>query len=77
VKQITRIERRQSRIRRIDSRQQENPVVEDEQVDSCPEGHYAIGKTQNMPLDLTVFVQRYSGDPAIKVLQHNILRERS
>ena len=67
MKQITRIERRQSRIRRIECRQQETPVIEDEQVDSCPEGHYHIGKTQNMPLDLTVFVQRYSEDPAIKV----------
>jgi hypothetical protein len=68
VKQITRIERRQSRIRRIETRQQESPVIEDEQVDSCPEGHYAIGKNQNMPLDLTGFVQRYSGDPAVKVM---------
>jgi len=77
VEQITRIERRQSRIRRIESQQQEIPVVEEEHVDSCPEGHYAIGKTQNMPLDLTVFVQRYCGDPAIKVLYHNILLERN
>ena len=71
VKQVTRIERRQARLRRIKAKHIENKEVDNEKVAPSPDSHYVVGKSQARPLDLILFVQRYSGDPALKVCTYN------
>ncbi|KAH7904490.1 hypothetical protein BJ138DRAFT_1019091 [Hygrophoropsis aurantiaca] len=73
VKQITRIERRQARIRRIrerlDARVGGGPDAhadEDGSMACLPEVHHGIGSSQNIPCDIPSFVQKYAGDPAIR-----------
>ncbi|KAH7909551.1 hypothetical protein BJ138DRAFT_1197527 [Hygrophoropsis aurantiaca] len=73
VGQITRIERRQTRIRRIRERlgnrtggSSETHADEDSAM-ACPSGvHHVIGSSQNIPCDIPSFVQKYTGDPAIQ-----------
>jgi hypothetical protein len=77
VKQVTRIDRRQARIRRIKAKNIANPEVDNEKVAFTPNSQYVIGKSQDLPLDLIVFVQRYSGDPALKVCVYNTTHEQS
>jgi hypothetical protein len=74
VKQLAQIERRQARISRIKSQTLATVEVDDENIDSCPDGRYAIGNSQNSPVDLTDFVQKHEGDPAIKVCIYNATR---
>ena len=70
IKQLTKIERRQTRIRRIRERLKSGsssgpPLCED--VPVSLESHHVIGRTQNLPVDLGVFVRDYIDDPAVKV----------
>jgi hypothetical protein len=65
AKQMARIERREARIRRIRQRNFTTQDSEKEKVASCPEAHYVIGKSQKLPWDVSQFVQRNLGDPAI------------
>lgn len=70
VKQLTQIERRQARIRRICERLRSAsnpPSSRDKDVPVLPEFHHDIGRTQNLPVDLGVFVQDHMDDPAVKV----------
>jgi hypothetical protein len=66
---MARIERRQTRIRRIRARNfQANHLKEmTENSATSPDSHYSIGKTENFPEHIGEFVQRHVGDPAIKV----------
>ena len=69
---MAQIERRQARIRRIRSENFLDAEASDDDDDlaSCPESHHTTGKNENLPLDLSLFVQRHSGDPAIQVSAH-------
>ncbi|KAF8057993.1 hypothetical protein FPV67DRAFT_1429294 [Lyophyllum atratum] len=71
IKQITQIERRQTRIRRI--RAKNFPVrkvrSKEDEVSlggPCPEVHHKIGKSENTPEHIGMFIRRNDGDPAIK-----------
>lgn len=70
IKQLTQIERRQARIRRIREHLKSNSSSKSslrEDVPSLPESHHIIGQTQNHPVDLSVFVHNHIDDPAVKV----------
>jgi hypothetical protein len=68
LKQITQIERRQTRLRRIRTRYRKagKPLAED--VATSIEAHHVIGVSQNFPDTISVFLQKNRGDPAIKVI---------
>jgi hypothetical protein len=70
IKQLTKIERRQTRIRRIRERLKSGSssgLSPCEDVPASPESHHVIGQMQNLPVDLGVFVRDYIDDPAVKV----------
>jgi hypothetical protein len=67
IKQLTQIERRQARLRRIRARHHEAGKPANEAVATAPEAHHIIGKSQNYPQNIPLFLQKYAGDPAIKV----------
>ena len=77
--QLTKIERRQARIRRIrqkyNSDSGSSPATS-EDVPIVPETHHSIGKTQNLPENIPVFLQNYSNDPAVKVSKHLCLKSQ-
>lgn len=65
---MTQIERRHARIRRIRERLGVNyrppePIANDASLNAC----YHIGKSQNEPQHIILFVQQNRTDPAIKV----------
>jgi hypothetical protein len=62
---MAQIERRQARIRRI--RAKNFPDKKPDAVANDPDVHHHIGKSQNNPEHIGFFVQKHSGDPAIKV----------
>lgn len=64
VKQLTEIERREARIRRIRMRLGR---ARGEQVPRSLEEHHHIGKSQNEFEHIGTFLRRNSGDPATKV----------
>jgi hypothetical protein len=66
VKQLTRIERRQARVRRIRPQPYER-LPSDEECPTTPEAHHTIGATENFSEHLGLFIQKYAGDPAIEV----------
>jgi hypothetical protein len=68
LKQLTQIERRQARIRRIREELVKANKLPQETLASDPEVPYNIGKSQNLPVDLTPFLQAHADDPATKVL---------
>jgi hypothetical protein len=67
IKQLTKIERRRARLRRIRARHQTAGKLRDEEVPITPEAHHTIGKSQNYPENIPLFLQKYVGDPAVKV----------
>lgn len=68
--QLTRIERRVTRLRRI--RNKINPVPElDNERAISPSVHHHIGKSQNLPYHIGTFLQQHEGDPAIQVRAPN------
>ena len=67
VRQMTQIERRQARVRRIRARNFKVNKPETENVPRDPDTHHHIGKSQNEPEHVSLFVQKYEGDPAVKV----------
>jgi hypothetical protein len=67
LKQMTKIERRQARLRRIRARYQKAGKPVDETVTTSPEAHHVIGISQNFPENIPAFLQKNKGDPAIKV----------
>jgi hypothetical protein len=73
IRQMARLERRQSRLRHIREKLgpeivQAIPMTDDE-VASTPDMHHYIAKSQNTPVHIGTYLQRYSNDPAIKVSQ--------
>jgi hypothetical protein len=64
---MARIERRQVRIRRIRARTSHNAEVPPEKLPVIPDVHHCIGRSQNQPEHIGLFVQKNLGDPAIKV----------
>ncbi len=78
VKQLSHIERRQARIRRIRQKlneriRAEESFVREKRPEIMPDTTYHIGKTQNYPLDLRVFARENCQDPAAKVSSHSCL----
>jgi hypothetical protein len=67
VKQLTQIERRQTRIRRIREEHMKANRTQQEIPASNPEAPYNIGKSQNNPVDLAQFLQTHADDPATQV----------
>ena len=65
VPQMAAIERRQTRIRQIRMRQEALSTTDP--TPEVPEQHHVIGKSQNFPNDINVFLQSNSDDPAVKV----------
>jgi hypothetical protein len=68
-KQLTQIERRQARIRRIRQRFNEagKTALTPEKGPESSSCKYHIGKSQNYPVNLGVFVQESRHDPAVQV----------
>jgi hypothetical protein len=64
---MAQIERRQARIRRIRAQNFPSKQPEKEMVAIDPDVHHCIGKSQNEPEHIGLFVQKHSGDPAVKV----------
>jgi hypothetical protein len=67
IKQLTRIERRQARLRRIRQRYKESGRAAREEVPISPELHHVIGRSQNYPEHIPSFLQNNANDPAVKV----------
>jgi hypothetical protein len=77
LKQLTQIERREARLRRIRARHREvgRPINED--IATTPEAHHIIGKSQNQPENIPLFLQKHARDPAIKVRKKAFSAENS
>lgn len=73
MEQISRIERRQQRLRRLRARFQTStslkPTLENSSLEAAhtPETRYQIGKSQNEYDLIGTFLSKHSGDPAIQV----------
>jgi hypothetical protein len=67
VKQLTHIERRIARLRRIRARLSGNGQGQNERVGTTPHEHHHIGLSENTYDHIGTFLQRNSGDPAVKV----------
>jgi hypothetical protein len=70
LKQLTQIERRQARIRRIRSQLNSGKcsgLSDDSEFAPSPAARYQIGKSQNESVILPAFLQMHSRDPAVKV----------
>lgn len=83
IKQLTQIERRKARIRRIRARHGQSRSAEHEADKVSTESHHFIGVSQKLPESIPLFLQKHMGDPAIKVqisfnsisiLAENVLR---
>ncbi|KAG2045967.1 hypothetical protein BDR06DRAFT_1040545 [Suillus hirtellus] len=66
VKQISSIERREARIHHIRDNQSPHGAVIDKEVALSPEARFHIGKSQNDPINIPLFLQMHLGDPATK-----------
>ncbi|KAG1721829.1 hypothetical protein EDD22DRAFT_962397 [Suillus occidentalis] len=66
VKQLTQIERRQARIRRIGDKAVHRPHVEISEIARSPEVHHHIGLTQKYPVHIGSYLISHPGDPAVK-----------
>ncbi|KIM75847.1 hypothetical protein PILCRDRAFT_98847 [Piloderma croceum F 1598] len=66
VKQMTQIERRQARIRRIRKRLHKAGNILTEDIGRTTEVHHNIGKSQNFPENIFSFVRNNNDDPAVK-----------
>jgi hypothetical protein len=64
---LAQIERRQVRIRRIRDRHKAANLPDSEIPPSMPNVHHVIGKSQNQPENIPMFLQKHAGDPAIAV----------
>jgi len=67
VKQLTRIEHRQARIRRIGDTIFHRPHFEISEVARSPQAHHHIGLKQKYPVHIGSYLISHPGDPAIKV----------
>ena|ERR1700722_1958804 len=64
VRQLTQIERRQTRIRHL---RYQLGTSKNESIPRAPHAHHIIGETQNDPESIPTFLQKHAGDPAVKV----------
>jgi hypothetical protein len=64
---MTKIERRQARLRRIRARYSKAKSQGNEEVATTPDAHHVIGHSQNFPENIPLFLQKYAEDPAVKV----------
>jgi hypothetical protein len=69
LKQLTQIERRQARIRRIRARLSAigKPTQTNLEFGSSPDARYHISKSQNERESIPFFLQQNAGDPAVRV----------
>lgn len=67
MEQIASIERREARILSIRYKQLLQGAAAEEEVATSPEAHFHVGKSQNFPEHIPLFLKRHAGDPAIKV----------
>jgi hypothetical protein len=74
TKQLAQIERRQARIRRIRERLVKTKMPTPESVARNPDEPYNIGKSQNLPVNISHFLQKHLDDPAVKVSLFSIVR---
>jgi len=44
-----------------------------EEVEASPDAHHVIGKSQNYPVNIPLFLRESPGDPAVKVKTSNAL----
>lgn len=75
MKQLTRIERRQTRIRRIRDRIIHRPHVEISELATRPEAHHHIGLTQKYHTHIGSYLRSLQGDSAIIVSLIMLRRE--
>ena len=63
------IERCEARVRHIRNSNNPSPLGlnVDERVAATPDAHFHIGKSQNSPENIVMFLHKHSDDPAIKV----------
>ena len=66
VQQLARIEHSQACIHQM-CPQNSASQPGDEECAVRPEAHHTIGKTENLPEHLSLFIQRHSDNPAIEV----------
>lgn len=71
VKQLTRIERRQARIRRVGDRIAHRPHIEITELARNPDSHHHIGLTQKYPVHIGSYLRMHEGDPATKVSRNH------
>ena len=67
IPQLASIERRQTCTRRIRSKLAGLQAEPKESLPENPEDHHHIGRTQNFPVDLSIFIRENSDDPLAKV----------
>jgi hypothetical protein len=67
LRQLAQIERRQARIRRIHEKHQASNRPVNPFNPGSPNEHHNIGKSQNQPENIPLFLRKHSGDPAIAV----------
>lgn len=69
IKQMAQLERRQERIRRIQAQSlgEGNGNSPCERVATNPDAHYCIGKSEDYPEHIGLFVNKNHGDPAVQV----------
>lgn len=67
VKQMAQIERRQARIRRIHSRHFPEMKAQTVRSNIMPDVHHHVGTSEACWENVRLFVQKHSGDPAVKV----------
>lgn len=78
IKQLTQIERRQTRIRRIKQRVSEvnhkhsSEMNQPREAAVNPEQHHHIGRNENTYHEIGAFLHAHTDDPAIKVCDHRI-----
>ena len=75
VKQMAGIERCEAQIRYIRNLNNPSPLGTsvDERVATTPDAHFHIGKSQNSPENVMIFLHKHSEDPAIKVSLSHLL----
>ena len=68
ITQLTQIEHRQAHVHHICRNQETCGKLKREHAAHHPEAHYVMGKSQNHPEIIPLFLNKNSGDPAVKVL---------
>ena len=67
IKQLTQIERRQIRLRRLKRKYSLPSNSTTDKVEKSATEHYNIGKCESLYEDIGTFLRLHVGDPAVKV----------